>query len=44
MRSGLLQVLGQEYVTTARAKGLQEERVTIGRALRNALPAAITVM
>jgi len=44
VRSSLLEVLGREYVRTARAKGLGE-RVVIGRhALRNALIPVITVV
>jgi len=44
VRSGLLEVLGQEYITTARAKGLQPRVVLLGHALRNALIPIITVM
>lgn len=36
-RSALLDVLGQEYVRTATAKGLSRVRVIYGHALRNAL-------
>jgi len=43
-RSSLLEVLGQDYVRTARAKGLVE-RLVIGRhALRNALIPTVTVL
>jgi peptide/nickel transport system permease protein/oligopeptide transport system permease protein len=43
-RSSLLEVLGQEYVRTARAKGLME-RVVVGRhALRNALISVVTIV
>ena len=43
-RSSMLEVLGGDYVRTARAKGLRE-RVVIGRhALRNALIPIITVL
>lgn len=35
-RSAMLEVLGQEYVRTARAKGLKERSVHFGHALRNA--------
>src|ERR1700730_9463255 len=35
-RSSLLEVLGQDYVRTARAKGAQERRVVYRHALRNA--------
>ncbi|MBX6342924.1 MAG: ABC transporter permease, partial [Thermomicrobiaceae bacterium] len=44
VRAGMLEVLGQDYIRTARAKGLRE-RVTISRhALRNALLPAVTVI
>jgi ABC-type dipeptide/oligopeptide/nickel transport system permease component len=36
-RSSLLNVLADDYVRTARAKGLQERKVIYGHALRNAL-------
>jgi ABC-type dipeptide/oligopeptide/nickel transport system permease component len=43
-RSALLEVLSQEYVVTARSKGLRE-RLVIGRhALRNALIPVITIV
>jgi peptide/nickel transport system permease protein len=41
-RSSMLEVLNREYVTVARAKGLQERRVVVVHALRNALPPVIT--
>lgn len=37
VRSNLLEVLGQDYIRTARAKGLSEGRVMVVHALRNAL-------
>jgi len=44
MRSSLLEVLRQDYLTTARAKGLSEE-VVIGRhALKNALIPVVTII
>lgn len=44
VRSSMLEVLGHEYVTTARAKGLRE-RIVIGRhALKNALIPVVTVL
>jgi ABC-type dipeptide/oligopeptide/nickel transport system permease component len=43
VRSSLLEVLRQEYVTTARAKGLGEQIVLLRHALRNALIPVITV-
>jgi len=44
VRSGMLDVLGEDYVRTARAKGLRERSVIIRHALRNALIPAITVL
>jgi peptide/nickel transport system permease protein len=43
VRSSMLEVLRQEYVTTARAKGLKEFWVIIRHALRNALIPVVTV-
>lgn len=43
MRSSMLDVIGQDYIRTARAKGLPEWRVLSGHALRNALLPMITV-
>jgi peptide/nickel transport system permease protein len=42
-RSSMLDVLGREYVRTARAKGLGPARVTYRHALRNALIPVVTV-
>jgi len=42
-RSSMLDVLGCEYVRTARAKGVPERRVTFHHALRNALIPVVTV-
>jgi ABC-type dipeptide/oligopeptide/nickel transport system permease component len=42
MRASMLEVLGNEYVRTARAKGLSEYRVTVGHVLRNALTPVTT--
>lgn len=44
MRSSLLDVMGQDYVRTARAKGLAEYRVVIGHALRNAFIPTLTMI
>lgn len=44
IRSGMLEVMRNEYVTTARAKGLTEAMVVRGHALRNALIPIITVL
>ncbi|MGQ0571935.1 MAG: ABC transporter permease [Armatimonadota bacterium] len=43
VRSGMLEVLQQEYVTVARAKGLRETLVVVRHALRNALIPAVTL-
>ncbi|MBI4277111.1 MAG: ABC transporter permease, partial [Armatimonadetes bacterium] len=43
-RSSLLEVLGQDYVTTARAKGLAPRYVLIRHALRNAWIPVVTVV
>jgi peptide/nickel transport system permease protein len=42
-RSAMLEVLGADYVRTARAKGLSETRVVLHHALRNALLPVITL-
>ena len=42
-RSAMLQVLGADYVRTARAKGLSEKRVILRHALRNALMPVVTL-
>ncbi len=44
MRSSLLEVMGQDYIRTARAKGLTELKVITKHALRNALIPVITVL
>ncbi len=43
-RSSMLDVLGQDYINTARAKGLVERVVTYKHALKNALIPVVTVM
>jgi peptide/nickel transport system permease protein len=44
MRGSLLEVVRQDFVRTARAKGLSERRVVFGHALRNALLPIITIL
>lgn len=44
VRSTMLEVLGLDYVRTARAKGLPESVVTLRHALRNALIPVVTVV
>lgn len=43
VRSGMIEVLGQDYVRTARAKGLGNLRIIILHAYRNALLPVVTV-
>jgi peptide/nickel transport system permease protein len=43
-RSTMLEVLGQDYIRTARAKGLVERRVVVRHALKNALIPIVTVV
>jgi peptide/nickel transport system permease protein len=44
IRSSMLEVLSQDYIRTARAKGLAENRVVLRHALRNSLLPLITLM
>ena len=44
VRSAMLEELGQEYIRTARAKGLPESTVVYRHALRNALTPILTVL
>jgi peptide/nickel transport system permease protein len=44
VRTSLLEVLGEDYIRTARAKGLSGRRTLIRHALRNALLPAVTVL
>lgn len=44
VRNGMLDVLHQDYITTARAKGLPENTVVYRHALRNALLPLITLL
>lgn len=43
-RAAMLEVLGQQYVQTARAKGLAERTVILRHALRNALIPVVTIV
>jgi peptide/nickel transport system permease protein len=43
-RSSLLEVLGEDYVRTARAKGLSERVVILSHALKNAIIPVVTVI
>jgi peptide/nickel transport system permease protein len=42
-RSGFLEVMRQDYIRTARAKGLEERVITMRHAFRNALPPVMTL-
>ncbi len=44
MRAAMLEVINSDYVRTARAKGLNERRVTMKHALRNALIPLVTLV
>ena len=44
MRSNMLEIIRQDYVTTARAKGLSETKVIYKHALKNALLPIITLL
>jgi peptide/nickel transport system permease protein len=44
VRSSMLEVVNQDYIRTARAKGLSGMRVIIGHALKNALIPFVTVI
>jgi ABC-type dipeptide/oligopeptide/nickel transport system permease component len=44
VRTAMLEELGQDYIRTARAKGLTERRVVYRHALRNALIPVLTVV
>ena len=44
VRSSMLDVLGNDYIRTARAKGLSARKVNYGHALRNALIPVITLL
>ena len=44
LRASLLQVMNEDFVRTARAKGLAEQQVWLKHMLRNALMSVITIM
>jgi peptide/nickel transport system permease protein len=44
IRSSLVEVLGHDYVRTARAKGVSERHVLLRHALRNALVPVLTIL
>jgi peptide/nickel transport system permease protein len=44
VRASMLEVINQDYVRTARAKGLREQSVIIAHAMRNAMIPVVTVV
>ena len=44
MRSALIETLGQDYIRTARAKGLSRRQATLRHGLRNALIPVLTII
>jgi peptide/nickel transport system permease protein len=44
VRASMIEVLGQDYVRTARAKGISESRIYYVHALRNALGPVLTIV
>lgn len=44
MRASMLEVFNQDYVTTARAKGLSERRIALRHVVRNALLPLVTLV
>lgn len=43
-RASVLEVLSQDYIRTARAKGLAERRVVLGHAIKNAMIPVLTLL
>lgn len=44
MRGAMIEVLRQDYIRTARAKGMAERQVLLGHAFANALPSVLTIL
>jgi peptide/nickel transport system permease protein len=44
LRGSLLEVMGQDYITTARSKGAGENRIIVRHALRNAVIPVLTII
>lgn len=44
LRASMLDVISQDYIRTARAKGLKEQAIVIGHALRNGAVPMVTVL
>jgi len=43
-RASLLQVIREDYIRTARAKGVKERNVIVGHALKNSLIPVVTIL
>ncbi len=43
-RANMLEVINQQYITTARSKGLSERRVVFVQAFRNSMVPLVTLM
>lgn len=43
-RTSIIEVMGEDFIRTARAKGMKETRVLIGHALRNAAVPIVTII
>lgn len=43
-RTSIIEVLGEDFIRTARAKGMRERRVLMGHALRNAAVPIVTII
>jgi oligopeptide transport system permease protein len=43
-RASMLEVLSQDYIRTARAKGLREYRVVVGHTIKNGLIPVLTIL
>ena len=44
MRTSMLDVLGQDYIKTAKAKGLSQSGIIFKHAMRNAIMPVVTVL
>jgi ABC-type dipeptide/oligopeptide/nickel transport system permease component len=44
IRAAMIEVLNQDYIRTARAKGLRENRILYNHALRNAIIPVLTII
>jgi|TARA_B110000114_G_C14882379_1_gene313287 peptide/nickel transport system permease protein len=44
VRNGMLEILNQDFITTARSKGLNEKKIVFVHALKNAILPLITII